>query len=173
MTLITPLAEQELNQLEESILQNGILNPVIVTKDYVIIDGHNRYAIAKKHNLSIPIKIMNFANRNDTELWIIKNQFGRRNLSAYDRSMLALKLKLAIAAKAKENGQPQAAVDEPKATDEENSLSIVDAADAQPWCMGSGGNQRDRNCRRRERGTRYRRLCGSERQERQRNNHRL
>ena len=35
--------------------------------------------------------------------WIIKNQFGRRNLSAYDRSILALKLKPVIAAKAKEN----------------------------------------------------------------------
>lgn len=103
MTLITPLAEQELKQLEESILQNGILNPIIVTKDYVIIDGHNRYAIAKKHNLSIPIKVMNFANRNDTELWIIKNQFSRRNLSKYERGILALKLKPIIAAKAKEN----------------------------------------------------------------------
>ena len=102
-TLITPLAEQEFNQLEESILQNGILNPVIVTKDHLIIDGHNRYAVAKKHNLSIPIKIMDFDNRNDTELWIIKNQFSRRNLSKYERGILALKLKPIIATKAKEN----------------------------------------------------------------------
>ena len=57
-TLITPLAEQEFNQLEESILQNGILNPVIITKNHLIFDGHNRYAVAKKHNLSIPIKIL-------------------------------------------------------------------------------------------------------------------
>ena len=39
----------------------------------------------------------------DAVIWIIKNQFGRRNLSAYDRSILALKLKPVIAAKAKEN----------------------------------------------------------------------
>jgi hypothetical protein len=45
---------------------------------------------------------MQFANRNDVIVWIIKNQFGRRNLSAYDRSLLALKLKPVIAAKAKE-----------------------------------------------------------------------
>ena len=38
----------------------------------------------------------------DVIIWIIKNQFGRRNLSAYDRSILALKLKPVIAAKAKE-----------------------------------------------------------------------
>lgn len=38
----------------------------------------------------------------DAVIWIIKNQLGRRNLSAYDRSILALKLKPVIAAKAKE-----------------------------------------------------------------------
>ena len=36
------------------------------------------------------------------KIWIIQNQLGRRNLSAYDRSILALKLKPVIAAKAKE-----------------------------------------------------------------------
>ena len=39
----------------------------------------------------------------DAIIWIIKNQFGRRNLSVYDRSILALKLKPVIAAQAKEN----------------------------------------------------------------------
>ena len=36
-------------------------------------------------------------------LIVFLNQFGRRNLSAYDRSVLALKLKPIIAEKAKEN----------------------------------------------------------------------
>lgn len=39
----------------------------------------------------------------DAIIWINKNQFGRRNLSAYDRSILALKLKPVIAAKLKKN----------------------------------------------------------------------
>jgi len=34
--------------------------------------------------------------------WIIRNQFGRRNLSAYQRAELALKLEPIIAAKAKD-----------------------------------------------------------------------
>jgi hypothetical protein len=45
---------------------------------------------------------MEFENRDAALMWVIKNQFGRRNLSAYDRSILALKLKPLIAAKAKE-----------------------------------------------------------------------
>lgn len=45
---------------------------------------------------------MEFPNREAVIEWIILNQFGRRNLSAYDRSILALKLKPMIAEKAKE-----------------------------------------------------------------------
>jgi len=38
----------------------------------------------------------------EAKAWIIKNQFGRRNLSAYDRSVLALKLKPLIAKQAEQ-----------------------------------------------------------------------
>lgn len=43
-----------------------------------------------------------FADMDEAKAWVIRNQFGRRNLSAYDRSVLALKLKPLIAEKAKE-----------------------------------------------------------------------
>jgi hypothetical protein len=40
---------EELNQLEANILQDGrIINPIIVWQG-LIVDGHNRYTIAKKH----------------------------------------------------------------------------------------------------------------------------
>lgn len=44
-----------------------------------------------------------FDNRNDAIAWIIKNQFGRRNLPAYERARLALRLKPLIAERAKAN----------------------------------------------------------------------
>jgi DNA-binding XRE family transcriptional regulator len=69
----------------------------------ILIDGHNRYEIATRHGLNFKTVDMQFNSRDDAIIWIIKNQFGRRNLSAYDRSILALKLKPVIAAKAKEN----------------------------------------------------------------------
>jgi len=43
-----------------------------------------------------------FIDRDSAKIWIIKNQFGRRNLSNYDRSKLALELEPLIAEKAKE-----------------------------------------------------------------------
>ncbi len=44
---------------------------------------------------------MPFETRDDAKIWIIKNQFGRRNLAAFTRVELALKLEPLLKAKAK------------------------------------------------------------------------
>lgn len=100
--LIPPLTQEEFQQLEENILREGILEPLTIWNG-VLIDGHNRYSIAKKHGLEFLTREVEFDSENDAEIWIIKNQFGRRNLSLYDRSLLALRLKPVIAEKAKAN----------------------------------------------------------------------
>ena len=46
---IPPLREEELKQLEENILADGVvINPLIVWNG-VIVDGHNRYCILQQH----------------------------------------------------------------------------------------------------------------------------
>ena len=100
--LSPPLSSDEYRQLEENILQDGIRD-ALVTWHGVLIDGHNRYEIAQAHGLTYDVQEMNFSDRADAERWIILNQFGRRNISAYDRGILGLKLKPLIAGKAKEN----------------------------------------------------------------------
>lgn len=99
--LIPALTKEEYEQLEKNILAEGIRDSLLVWNG-VLIDGHNRYEIATKHGLSYNVQEKEFADRAEAERWIILNQFGRRNLSAYDRSVLALKLKPIVAAKAKE-----------------------------------------------------------------------
>ena len=105
-SLIPPLSAEEFQQLEENCLRDGIRDALIVWEqdgDDILIDGHNRFRIVGKHpTIQFSIKRMQFADRNEAIRWIILNQFGRRNLSAYDRSILALKLKPVIAEKAKE-----------------------------------------------------------------------
>ena len=100
-SLIPALSAEEYKQLEENILHDGIRDALIVWNG-VLLDGHNRYKIAQKHGLTYNVQEMNFDSRADAERWVILNQFGRRNLSAYDRSILALRLKPIIAAQAKE-----------------------------------------------------------------------
>lgn len=100
-SLIPPLSPEEFQQLEENCVKEGIRD-ALITWNGILIDGHNRFKIAAKHGLHWNEKRMEFADRNEVIRWIILNQFGRRNLSAYDRSVLALKLKPVIAEKAKE-----------------------------------------------------------------------
>ena len=99
-SLIPALSAEEYGQLEENILHDGIRDALIVWNG-VLLDGHNRYEIAQKYDLPYEVQEMAFDSRADAEIWVIKNQFGRRNLSAYDRSILALRLKPIIAAQAK------------------------------------------------------------------------
>lgn len=100
-SLIPPLSSEEFAQLEENCVKEGIRD-ALITWNGILIDGHNRFKIAAKHSLHWTEKKMEFADRDEAVRWIILNQFGRRNLSAYDRSILALKLKPVIAEKAKE-----------------------------------------------------------------------
>jgi N6-adenosine-specific RNA methylase IME4 len=100
--LIPPLSEDEYNQLEQNCIAEGIRDS-LVTWQGTLIDGHNRYEIATKHNLPYKTIDKEFYNENDVIEWIIYNQFGRRNLSNYQRSVLALRLEPIFQEKAKEN----------------------------------------------------------------------
>ena len=101
-SLIPPLSEAERSQLEESCIKYGIKDSIKVWKHF-IVDGHNRYEIAQKHKLNFRVNEMNFKSCEEAELWIVKNQFGRRNLSPYDRCVLALKMKPSFIKRAKAN----------------------------------------------------------------------
>lgn len=49
--------------LDESIRQHGILRPIIINRDFVILDGHRRWVRAKKLRLKeVPIEIREFEN---------------------------------------------------------------------------------------------------------------
>lgn len=100
--LIPPLTTEEYKQLEDNCLEEGIREKIILWNNY-IIDGHNRYNIAKQWNLEFETESKNFNNEEAVKEWMILNQFGRRNLSNYQRSVLALQLEDVFKAKAKES----------------------------------------------------------------------
>lgn len=104
--LIPPLTAEEYAGLESSILDEGCRDAILVWLDdaqLLIIDGHNRYEICTKYSLPYDIKTMFFGSRDRAKEWIIRNQFGRRNLSLFQRSELALRLKPFLTEKARVN----------------------------------------------------------------------
>ena len=84
-----PLKPEELNLLEESILSEGVRDALVVwPKDgeLILVDGHNRYRIAKEHNIPFEIKEKHFNDLDEVLEWVDFNQLRRRNLIDEQRS---------------------------------------------------------------------------------------
>lgn len=89
-SLIPALTTDEYRGLEESILSEGCRDALVLWGD-ILIDGHNRYSICKKHDIPFKTVQEDFKSRDDVLLWMIDTQFSRRNLDAPDRILLAQK----------------------------------------------------------------------------------
>jgi len=100
--LIPALTKEEFTRLEQNIINEGCRDAIVLWQGY-IIDGHNRYEICTKHNIEFSTINMDFADENDVKIWMIQNQFGRRNINNYTRSILALQLEDLFKQKAKKN----------------------------------------------------------------------
>ena len=92
--LIPPLSSYEFDLLEKNILADGCREPLVVWNG-ILLDGHHRFSICLKHG--IPFKTMppreEIKNNLDARIWIIENQFGRRDLPDFVGSRLAIELK--------------------------------------------------------------------------------
>ena len=100
--LIPPLSIEEYNLLGDSIIKEGCRDPLVLWNG-ILIDGHNRYGICTKHDIKFNVMERHFNSRNDVSIWIIQNQFGRRNLTHFARAELGLKLKHFFQEKGLEN----------------------------------------------------------------------
>lgn len=82
--LIPPLADEEKELLEKSLLNEGCRDSLIVW-DNTIIDGHNRYEICTNNNIEFQTKELDFDSMAEAKNWMIDNQLARRNLTDSQR----------------------------------------------------------------------------------------
>jgi len=85
--LIPALTTEEFKQLEQNCLDEGIREKIITWNGF-IIDGHNRFEIATRWNLEYETESKTFDNELDVKIWMVKNQFGRRNLEDFVKGEL-------------------------------------------------------------------------------------
>ena len=86
---ILPLSFDELHQLELNMIRDGKLTDPIIVWNKIILDGHNRYNILRKHSfIEYEIKEMEFSSRQEVLIWICNHQLGRRNLTPERRKYL-------------------------------------------------------------------------------------
>lgn len=115
--LIPPMSEEERKGLEENIKADGCHTAIFAWND-IIIDGHNRYEICTRNNIEFEVMDWDFADRRDARIWILRNQFDRRNLTPAQRMDLALLLKSDIQTRAQERkrateGRPAKGTEKP------------------------------------------------------------
>jgi ParB-like chromosome segregation protein Spo0J len=96
-SFIPALSNDEFTQLEQNIVQYGCKDPIIVwstikvniepntdTPDepiYILVDGHNRYAICQKHGIDFKISLIELPDIEKIKDFMIEHQLGRRNLT--------------------------------------------------------------------------------------------
>jgi N6-adenosine-specific RNA methylase IME4 len=104
-SLIPPLTEDEHSQLLANVVRDGVLDPFIVWDETgILLDGHHRYSICEENEIEFPKpNRLKFKSRDDAKAWLIKHQFGRRNLQPFQRVELALKLEPLMKDRAKHN----------------------------------------------------------------------
>ena len=88
-TLIPPLTEEERFGLEESLLRDGCIDPLVVwAEEGILLDGHHRRVICDRHGLDYEVHALSFPDRNAAADWIDAHQLGRRNLTPEQMSLL-------------------------------------------------------------------------------------
>ena len=93
--LIPPLAESEFMRLERKILAEGCTERLKVWRhggQDVLIDGHNRLEICRKHGIPFDVEPVELKDRGAVKRWMIENQLGRRNANSFVNVELAAKL---------------------------------------------------------------------------------
>ena len=121
-SLFPALDEKELAMLEKSILEEGCTDPVVVWNN-VVIDGHNRVRICRKHNIPFAIEERSFADLAEAMAWMISRQLGRRNLTNFMKAKLALRYEERFRKEAEENRMAGVKLDTDKNANERRTDS--------------------------------------------------
>ncbi|WP_437560394.1 ParB N-terminal domain-containing protein [Acidithiobacillus sulfuriphilus] len=88
--LLYPLKPEELANLEASIRQYGVREPLCLWDrdgEMILVDGHNRYDVATRNGVEFNTTILEFEGLEEVLGWVDKNQIGRRNLTDEERAV--------------------------------------------------------------------------------------
>ena len=96
---IDPLTPDEHDALERSLLAEGCRDALVLWGN-VLVDGHNRYGICRKHGIPFQtVQNTRFQSMQDVHLWMIEQHLGRRSVSDFQRGVLALRQREIVAAR--------------------------------------------------------------------------
>jgi len=102
---LPPLTDEERATLESVLVEEGIRDKLRVWKkdgQTILVDGHNRYEVAKKHNLPFEVSFEEFADIEEAKFKMRNWNHARRNLTDGWKAELAIRNKAYLLEKGKE-----------------------------------------------------------------------
>jgi DNA-binding XRE family transcriptional regulator len=120
---IDPLTTDEHAALERSLLAEGCRDALVLWGN-LLIDGHNRYGICKKHDIPFnTVQNESFKSIDDVHLWMIDNHLGRRSVSDFQRGVLALRKKEILSARTAQQSPETSDAEAATQVNEERALT--------------------------------------------------
>ena len=87
--VLPPLPPQEYAQLRDSIRERGVLQPLLITADHVLIDGHERWKAIQELGLTkYPLRVVGNLDDAERKELAIRLNVERRHLSRAERQRL-------------------------------------------------------------------------------------
>jgi hypothetical protein len=127
---IDPLTTEEFEALERSLLAEGCRDALVLWGD-ILVDGHNRYEICRKHGLPFQtVQNTRFQSLADVHLWMIDQHLGRRSITEFQRGVLALRKREIVAAR-----RAQGAAPNPSSTDPDAQAPVASVDGAAPEAL--------------------------------------
>ena len=90
--VLIPLTDEKFAALEDDILRNGCIQPIIVWNG-TIVDGHNRYAICQKHGIPFKMVEHDFADMTEARLWVYTSETNKRDATIFQKCEMAMRFK--------------------------------------------------------------------------------
>ena len=91
--MLPSLSPEDFKILEKSILEKGVIYPILINKDRIVLDGHQRLKICKLHFITdIKIAKQNFKNELEEKEFVILINLNRRHLTQAQKAELGLEL---------------------------------------------------------------------------------
>ena len=101
--VLPKLSDADYKALEQSLIAEGFKGAPIMVWGDIIVDGHNRYEICKKHNIPYEVKAVEFGNKEEAIIWMVRQQLGRRSLTPLQRIQIVEKYRPFYKKKAEKN----------------------------------------------------------------------
>jgi ParB-like chromosome segregation protein Spo0J len=88
---LPPLTPQELTQLEDSIRQRGVEDPIAVDEAGRTLDGYHRRAIADRLGVESATRVITGLSEDEKNLFVIRRNTERRQLTKAQRALVGLR----------------------------------------------------------------------------------